>query len=97
MMLDPAQPSDDITTFEVMVIVANIRAYEHHAGAESLKLTIAKLKCDKFGTSSERGAKLLDQFELQLGELEGAIAQYQVTAAIGEPQHTDETQKQKPA
>jgi transposase len=38
------------------------------AGAEAmiahLKLQIAKLKRDRFGASSERGRKLLDQLEL---------------------------------
>jgi hypothetical protein len=34
------------------------------AEIEDLKLTIAKMRRDKFGASSERGAKLLDQLEL---------------------------------
>ncbi len=40
----------------------------------ALKLAIAKMRffhrgsCDKFGTSSERGAKLVDQLRLQLDE-----------------------------
>ena len=34
-----------------------------------LKLEIALLKRDKYGRSAERSAKLLDQLELQLGEL----------------------------
>ena len=31
--------------------------------------TIAKMRRDTYGASSERGAKLLDQLELQLAEL----------------------------
>src|ERR1700712_2037252 len=40
-----------------------------------LKLLIAKLKHDRFGASSERGRKLLDQLELQLEELEATAAE----------------------
>ncbi len=36
---------------------------------------IAKLKHDRFGASSERGRKLLDQLELQLEELEATAAE----------------------
>jgi len=97
MTLDPAQLPDDIATLKTMLIAANKRASEHNAEVENLKLTIAKMRRDKFGASSERGAKLLDQLELQLAELEEAIAQDQVVAAIGEPQYADEIQKQKPA
>lgn len=40
-----------------------------------LKLLIAKLRRERFGQSSERGRKLLDQLELQLEELEAAAAE----------------------
>ena len=40
-----------------------------------LKLLIAKLRHERFGASSERGRKLLDQMELQLEELEAAAAE----------------------
>jgi len=40
-----------------------------------LKLVIAKLRHDKFGASSERGRKLLDQLELELGELVATAAE----------------------
>ena len=33
------------------------------------------MRRDKFGASSERGKKLLDQLELQLAELEESVAQ----------------------
>ena len=49
------------------------------AGAEAmvahLKLLIAKLRHDRFGASSERGRKLLDQLELQLEECAAAAAE----------------------
>lgn len=40
-----------------------------------LKLLIAKLKRDKYGASSERGRKLIDQLELELGELVTAASE----------------------
>jgi hypothetical protein len=40
-----------------------------------VKLVIAKLRHDKFGASSERGRKLLDQLELELGELVATAAE----------------------
>lgn len=102
MTLDPAQLPDDIATLKTMLIAesaarasAEATANERSAEIENLKLTIAKMRRDKFGASSERGAKLLDQLELQLAELEEAIAQDQVVAKIAEPQYGDEIQKHK--
>ena len=40
-----------------------------------LKLMIAKMKHDRYGASSERGRKLLDQMELELEELEADAAE----------------------
>ena len=40
-----------------------------------LKLQIEKLRREKFGPRSERSARLLDQFELQLEELEASRRQ----------------------
>ena len=40
-----------------------------------LKLVIAKLRHDKFGASSERGRKLIDQLELELGDLIATVAE----------------------
>src|SRR3712207_8935230 len=40
-----------------------------------LKLLIARLKRDKYGASSERGRKLIDQLELELGELVTAASE----------------------
>ena len=42
---------------------------------QELKLEIAKLRRDKYGTSSERRARLIDQLELQLEELEAAATE----------------------
>ena len=54
---------------------AEARASGAEAMVAHLKLLIAKLKHDRFGASSERGRKLLDQLELQLEELEAACAE----------------------
>jgi transposase len=42
---------------------------------QELKLEIAKLRRDKYGISSERRARLIDQMELQLEELEAAATE----------------------
>jgi hypothetical protein len=55
---------------EERAAMAESRATGLEAEVETLKLTIAKLRRDKFGASSERGARLIDQLELQLAELE---------------------------
>ena len=46
---------------------------------EKLKYTIRKLRHERFGQSSERGA-LLDQLELQLADLEADAAQAEAAA-----------------
>lgn len=40
-----------------------------------LKLLIAKLRQDRFGASSERGRKMLDQMEIELEEMEAAASE----------------------
>ncbi len=59
------------------------------------------MRRDKFGASSESGAKLLDQLELQLAELEEGMAEDKATAAIGSaarPRRTKaKRQRRKPA
>ena len=54
---------------KAMLIEANRRASDLDAGIENLKLQIAKLRHARFGNSSERASVLMDQLELQLGEL----------------------------
>jgi transposase len=45
-----------------------------------LKLEIAKLRREQYGQSSERRARLIDQMELQLEELEAAATEYEIAA-----------------
>ena len=91
MALDPAQLPDDVATLKAMLgieraarAVTEARALDLDAEIANLKLTIAKLQRDKFGSSSERGAKL-DQLELQLGELVEQAAQTKAAAEIAAP------------
>ncbi len=89
MPLDPSQLPDDIATLKAMVIASG-----HEIAA--LKLTIAKMRRDTFGASSERGARLIDQLELQLAELEEGAAQDAMTAEIAAADGEDK-QRLKPA
>jgi transposase len=73
---------DDIETLRAALAAEQLARRDAEArasGAEAmvahLKLLIAKLKHERFGASSERGRKLLDQTELQLEELEAAAAE----------------------
>ena len=73
---------DDIEALRAALAAERLARREAEArasGAEAmvahLKLLIAQLKHDRFGASSERGRKLLDQLELQLEELEAAATE----------------------
>lgn len=73
---------DDVATLRAALVAEQVARREAEArasGAEAmvahLKLVIAKLRHDRFGASSERGRKLLDQMELQLEELEAAASE----------------------
>ena len=69
---------------------------------EKLKFTIRKLRHERFGQSSERGA-LLEQLELQLADLEEDAAQAEVAARMAAAAVTSETiavasfERRKPA
>ena len=79
---------DDIDALKAALLAERAARRESEAramGAEAmvahLKLLIAKLRHDRFGASSERGRKLLDQMELQLEELEATASEAATTAA----------------
>ena len=68
---------DDIDALRAALLAERTARHEAEAratGAEALiahlKLLIAKLQRDRFGPTSERSRRLLDQLELQLEELE---------------------------
>ena len=74
--------ADDIATLRAALAAEQLARRDAEArasGAEAmvahLKLLIAKLRHERFGASSERGRKLLDQLELQLEELETKAAE----------------------
>ena len=80
MSADDSLP-DDVTTLKAMLraeraarLAAEAEAKARTLLIEKLKLTIKKLRHERFGQSSERGA-LLDQLELQLADLEENAAE----------------------
>jgi transposase len=87
MSADDSLP-DDVATLKAMLIAAQAarRAVEAEARAqglmiEKLKYTIAKLRQERFGQSSERGA-LLEQLELQLADIEEEVSEAQAAAQL---------------
>jgi transposase len=78
----PDTPPDHIAALRAALAAEQLARREAEArasGAEAmvahLKLLIARLKRDKYGASSERGRKLIDQLELELGELVAAASE----------------------
>src|SRR2546429_6579147 len=79
---------NDVETLKAMVIAAHAARLNAEAQAraralliEQMKFTIAKLRHDKFGQSSERGA-ILEQLELALAEMEEDAAQAETAAQM---------------
>ena len=97
MAIDPAHLPDDIATLKAMVVAANARALNLDGQIAHLKLTIAKLQRDTHGASSERGARLLEQMELQLDELVETASENKLADALEAPAHLAEEAAQKPA
>jgi transposase len=90
--MDPSLDSlpDDPATLKAMIIAeraeadrmaASVRAYE--ALVQALRIRIARLKKQKFGASSEKIEREIDQLQLALEDLEVAIA------AAAEPPEPD--------
>lgn len=85
---------DDIDALKAALILARTHAAQVEAELAAtrvqltdkqglithLKLLIAKLRRDRFGPHSERTARLLDQFELQLEELEATATEDELAA-----------------
>src|ERR1700716_238367 len=90
MSAGPEALPDDIETLQAALVVARaevaiVRAQQSDDQAliAHLKLQIEKLNRDRFGPRSERTARLLDQMELQLEELETAATEDELAAKIG--------------
>jgi transposase len=78
---------DDVATLQRLLLARDAELVQARADASSaqaliahLRLTIEKLKRDLFGPRTERRARLLDQMELQLEELEAAAAEDELAA-----------------
>jgi transposase len=111
MALDPSRLPDDPAVLKALLIDAETRLRSRddkirrletrfddaQAEISNLKLTIAKLQRDRFGASSERGARLLDQLELQLAELEASVAQEKAATEIETATCIEDSDRQKPA
>jgi transposase len=52
---------------------------------ERLRLLLARMRRERFGQSSERGARLIEQLELQLAELEESASEEETAAEIAVP------------
>ena len=81
-MIPASDTTADIDTLRAALAAEQAARQEAEAracGAEAmvahLKLLIAKLRHDRFGASSERGRKLIDQLELELDELVTAASE----------------------
>jgi transposase len=94
----PDSLPDDIAALRAALAAERLARREAEArasGAEAmvahLKLLIARLKRDKYGASSERGRKLIEQLELELGELVAAASEDAAKAekAAGENARSD--------
>jgi len=104
----PALPVD-LAAAHAMIMAeraARLEAEAEMSGArlmiEHLKLIIAKLKRERFGQSSERGERVLEQLELQLADLEETAAEddavaEMATAAAGAASAVRSFHRRKPA
>jgi len=78
---------DDVETLKRLLLARDAELAQARAEASSaealiahMRLTIEKLKREIFGPRNERKARLLDQMELQLEELEAAAAEDELAA-----------------
>ena len=104
MALDLATLPKDITALTALLLsenaarlAAEARTLDLDGQIAHLKLTIAKMQRDTHGASSEKGARLLDQMELQLDELVATVAEGKAAAAIEAVSPVDDEPAQKPA
>src|ERR1043166_931106 len=79
---DLANAHPMIIAQRVALQAAQSEAQHRACVIEKLKYTIAKLRHERFGQSSERGA-ILDQLELQLADLEENAAEAETGAQVG--------------
>src|SRR5665811_249097 len=82
-------PADDIESLKAALIVARAEVASARAQRSDdqamiahLKLQIEKLNRDRYGPRSERAARLLNQLELQLEELEATATEDELAAEM---------------
>jgi transposase len=92
MLLDAASLPDDLATAHAMILAERAARLEAEAAVSSarleierLKLLLAKARREQYGQSAERGARLIEQLELQLAELEESAAEEETAAEIAAP------------
>jgi transposase len=92
----PEDQPDDIATLKLALVaahaeVAAVRAQrsDDQALIARLKLQIEKLNRDRYGPRSERTARLLDQMELQLEELEASATADELAAEMARAKTTN--------
>ena len=71
---------DDIATLRAELAIARAQAADDAATIARQNLEIAKLKRQIYGPRSERSARLIDQMELELEELEAAATEDELVA-----------------
>ena len=76
------------TEAEARAAVAAAKVSDAEAEIAFLKLAIEKLRRELFGTRSERKQRLLDQFELQLDELEASATEDELAAELAAAETT---------
>ena len=76
---------------ETEAAFAKARASDDQALIAHLKLQIEKLNRDRYGPRSERTARLLDQLELTLEELESAATEDELAAEMATAKTTNTT------
>ncbi len=73
-------PTDDMATLKAELSLARAKIADDAATIARQNLEIAKLKRQIYGPRSERTARLLDQMELELEELEAAATEDEIAA-----------------
>jgi transposase len=99
MSIDCEPLPSDLATAHAMILAERAARLEAEARArdalaevsgvrleiERLKLLLARMRRERYGQSSERGARLVEQLELQLAELEEGMAEEEAAAEIAAP------------
>jgi hypothetical protein len=100
MSAGPEALPDDIETLQAALIVARAEAAvararqsDDQALIAHLRLQIEKLNRDRYGPRSERSARLLDQLELTLEELEVSATQDELVAEMAAARTANATTK----